>query len=180
MTYHHGTDQRFKEGCRCEFCVKAHNRELRYYKPEPKPARQEPTTAWTARALCAGYPSEWWFPEHGFPPPEAFALCARCPVVEPCREEGKRELGLWGGVYRGVKTSKRYRPEVRCVDCGGLFVRTVGTVDRKCDSCCTPNEMTHRRARNRKRVERQRRADLEREVAEFERAVDECETEASG
>lgn len=61
-------------------------------------ARQAP---WRALAACRGMTSTM-FPEHerghsaDYRP--ALALCAGCPVSEPCRQAGAREVhGTWGG-----------------------------------------------------------------------------------
>lgn len=107
MRFHHGTDERYAQGCRCPNCTEAHEREVQHFRPAPKRVKQEPTTHWTRDAACAGYPTDWFFPDAGFPPAEAFALCARCPVAEPCKEEGKNEYGLWGGVYRGWRKGRK-------------------------------------------------------------------------
>lgn len=40
----------------------------------------------------------------------ALALCARCPVVGPCREAGAREkLGVWGGTTPSQRFPRRRR-----------------------------------------------------------------------
>ena len=60
---------------------------------------------WMGRAACRGVPSEVFFPVAAERAPGAHEyalarkLCARCPVVEPCREAGSHEpLGMWGGL----------------------------------------------------------------------------------
>jgi WhiB family transcriptional regulator, redox-sensing transcriptional regulator len=40
----------------------------------------------------------------------ALRLCARCPVVEPCREAGASEkLGVWGGTTPAQRFPRRRR-----------------------------------------------------------------------
>lgn len=62
-------------------------------------------TAWTEHAACKGR-VELFFAPAGEQPRqrerrevEARALCAGCPVVEPCRQWARehRESGFWGG-----------------------------------------------------------------------------------
>ena len=61
-------------------------------------AREAP---WRALAACRGQ-TELMFPESERGQPvdfaPALAVCAGCPVVEPCRQAGVRERhGVWGG-----------------------------------------------------------------------------------
>jgi len=71
---------------------------------------------WRARAACRGQP-EVMHPEHvgsGRRPADygpALALCATCPVVEPCRAAGAPEaLGVWGGTIPAQRRRGRERP----------------------------------------------------------------------
>jgi WhiB family redox-sensing transcriptional regulator len=70
--------------------------------------------AWEARAACRGMGSEVnFFPDRGESLEPARAICARCPVREPCLElalapmEGGLVFGIWGG------TSARERVRLR-------------------------------------------------------------------
>lgn len=66
---------------------------------------------WTLDGLCgqlvqAGEADpDWWFPERGQTTRRAKAICARCPVTEPCLawalENG--EPGVWGGTSEGER-----------------------------------------------------------------------------
>lgn len=66
---------------------------------------------WRDRAACLGKPAELFFPEHaGETSAEAKALCASCPVREPCLKfalETGQEHGYWGGA------SERKRRRIR-------------------------------------------------------------------
>ena len=65
---------------------------------------------WAEQALCAQSDPEAWFPEAGEAANLAKAICARCPVLAPCRAYalGRPELrGVWGGL------SERERRAVR-------------------------------------------------------------------
>jgi hypothetical protein len=60
---------------------------------------------WFADAACLGHPEpELWFPEgQGSSPKPAQAVCAGCPVREPCGAYADAEgftCGVWGGVSR--------------------------------------------------------------------------------
>lgn len=66
-------------------------------------ARARP--AWYADAACSGQ-SDLFFPKGDLRgqsmnamTADARAICARCPVADPCREQGRhdREFGVWGG-----------------------------------------------------------------------------------
>ena len=64
---------------------------------------------WRDRAACKDTPALFFaeYPDYG----PALAICATCPVVEPCREDGKNEpWGIWGGTVpeeRGFLNGQR-------------------------------------------------------------------------
>lgn len=52
-------------------------------------------------ALCAETNPEAFFPEQGGNTAEAKKLCAKCPVMDQCREEAlanDERYGIWGGL----------------------------------------------------------------------------------
>ena len=53
--------------------------------------------AWHASAACRGAGTTAFFPAKGQSSAEAKALCSSCPVVDPCRDAGEGEVGVWGG-----------------------------------------------------------------------------------
>ncbi|WNM68991.1 WhiB family transcription factor [Mycobacterium Phage TribleTrouble] len=57
---------------------------------------------WQADALCAQVDPDLFFPERGQPGAPAKSVCARCPVIDQCREfalSSPTELwGVWGGL----------------------------------------------------------------------------------
>ena len=56
--------------------------------------------SWSARAACHGLDPRIFFPADDDEAGPALAICARCPVREPCLEYalGEREReGVWGG-----------------------------------------------------------------------------------
>lgn len=58
---------------------------------------------WFARAACVHADPELFVGDQRGGP-EAFGICARCPVVAPCREFARRNgenYGVWGGSLRG-------------------------------------------------------------------------------
>lgn len=64
---------------------------------------------WRDNAACRGKPTRLFFTELGEPLDEARAICATCPVINRCLEEGviNNEIGVWGG------TSDRERRLIR-------------------------------------------------------------------
>ena len=64
--------------------------------------------AWEEQVLCRGRTS-LFFSTAAQDITEALKTCARCPVVEPCREFGEKEAyGVWGGTTprdRGFRVS---------------------------------------------------------------------------
>ena len=66
---------------------------------------------WHADALCAEYPSSWFFPERGESTAPAKAICGRCLVAEECRQwavsQGGGLAGIWGGTSAGERRRLR-------------------------------------------------------------------------
>lgn len=65
---------------------------------------------WRQQASCRGLDPELFFPERGAPSQRAKAVCATCPVREPCRDfaiENGEKFGIWGAL------SERQRRAVR-------------------------------------------------------------------
>jgi WhiB family transcriptional regulator, redox-sensing transcriptional regulator len=53
---------------------------------------------WHTHAACRGMGPDRWFPEKGEATRAQLAICATCPVIDPCREYGIEErAGIWGG-----------------------------------------------------------------------------------
>lgn len=65
---------------------------------------------WHHRAACRGLDPDLFFPGRGQSTTEARAVCAGCPVRQPCRDfavtNGER-FGIWG------QTSERQRRSIR-------------------------------------------------------------------
>lgn len=77
-----------------------------------------PEDAWHEFALCRG-DRALFFAANGERPErrrrrelEAKQVCARCPVVEICRDEGRRrrEHGVWGGETEDERAALGYAP----------------------------------------------------------------------
>jgi WhiB family redox-sensing transcriptional regulator len=57
-------------------------------------------TTWMKQSTCANSPADVFFPTDGMGVIVAKAICANCPVTEPCLEYALRnrvEHGVWGG-----------------------------------------------------------------------------------
>lgn len=75
--------------------------------------------AWHERAACLGLGPELFYPEsertdgRQARPADyaaARALCAGCPVREPCAQAGEHEpAGMWGGVTLAERRARRRR-----------------------------------------------------------------------
>ncbi|MGN6692634.1 MAG: WhiB family transcriptional regulator [Aquihabitans sp.] len=60
----------------------------------------ETEVAWMSEGHCRFYPPAAFFPSDGNGVVTARAICAECPVKEPCLEyalENRIEHGVWGG-----------------------------------------------------------------------------------
>jgi hypothetical protein len=62
--------------------------------------------AWQAQAACRGVGVEVFFPERGESTAPAKALCATCPVTEPCRQYAIAHTDVYG-VWGGTSTQQR-------------------------------------------------------------------------
>src|SRR5262249_42885730 len=64
---------------------------------------------WSGDAACKGK-SDMMFPTAKRDILKALAVCAECPVVEPCRAVSKNEpFGVWGGVSAGERGFPEHR-----------------------------------------------------------------------
>jgi WhiB family redox-sensing transcriptional regulator len=66
---------------------------------------------WYADAACRGMDQRLFFPPRGETADEARAVCASCPVREPCRALAVDEQldGIWGGTSRRQRRQRRAR-----------------------------------------------------------------------
>lgn len=67
---------------------------------------------WQANAACAGADPELFFPARGEPTATAKAVCATCPVRDPCREYAlarTEKFGIWGGLSERERRALRRR-----------------------------------------------------------------------
>lgn len=56
---------------------------------------------WVEQGLCAQVGGDMWYPELGDPHKPAKRVCAKCDVIEECREYALRTRqtdGVWGGL----------------------------------------------------------------------------------
>jgi WhiB family redox-sensing transcriptional regulator len=69
------------------------------------------TDDWMEDAACRGMDSNIWFPIQGGDLKGPRAICATCPVTDPCLEKAlhdePRPTGIWGG------TTERQRRDMR-------------------------------------------------------------------
>ncbi|MGP8221932.1 MAG: WhiB family transcriptional regulator [Acidimicrobiales bacterium] len=91
------------------------------YSNEPTPDIEQLAVrpAWTFRAACRGMGTTMFFPALGDSLQPARAICAECPVREPCLDyalgsvEGGALPGVWGGTSarerRGLKSASGYK-----------------------------------------------------------------------
>lgn len=67
---------------------------------------------WHRHGACRRAPLDaTWFPDRGENAVAAKAICAGCPVLEPCREwalsQGATLDGVWGGLSRAERLDLR-------------------------------------------------------------------------
>ena len=67
------------------------------------------------RGACLGADPELFFPEVGESTQEAKAICATCPVTDPCREHGLKHerFGIWGGMSERERRRLRRERGIR-------------------------------------------------------------------
>ena len=56
--------------------------------------------AWKQKAACKGTPTNHWYPAATTSSKPALAVCATCPVIDPCLEWAlthEEVFGVWGG-----------------------------------------------------------------------------------
>jgi WhiB family redox-sensing transcriptional regulator len=63
---------------------------------------------WTAEARCRTLDPDIFFPSDGLGVQRAVAICAECPVREPCLEYALRN-GIQHGVFGGLSERARAR-----------------------------------------------------------------------
>ena len=72
-------------------------------------------------ALCTQTDPDMFFPvSNNRPPKDAYAVCARCPVVNECLDEALAtsrliDHGVWGGTLPAERARIRKRPSLRAV-----------------------------------------------------------------
>lgn len=121
---------------------------------------------WHPDAACRGQDPNLFFPthgKHGQTNAVALALCADCPVREPClrfalEQPEATDIGIWGGTTRLQR--KRLRRELRmvkrprkviCRECSGLY-ETTNPSARFCSVRCRQRSYDrHSRAARAKR-----------------------------
>ena len=72
------------------------------------------TQAWRVDAACLGLDVDMFFPGQGEKYEEVKAICASCPVAEPCREYALSKpctnlLGIWAGEGKNTRRTVKER-----------------------------------------------------------------------
>jgi WhiB family redox-sensing transcriptional regulator len=63
---------------------------------------------WMPQAACRGMNPDTFHPSRGESVRELKAICAECPVIDPCREYGISEKhGIWGGLSERERRTLR-------------------------------------------------------------------------
>lgn len=101
--------------------LKVHVRTVNRYLAMPRPAEYElafPTrpsdlVVLQRDGLCRNYPQIDWFTDSKAEQEDAKAVCARCPVLQLCRQYGVSdegpEWGVWGGLTREARQQELAR-----------------------------------------------------------------------
>lgn len=93
--------------------------------------------SWQEFAACAGKPTALFFPDHGNGASAAKRICATCPVVAECRDEGMHvAYGIWAGLTEAERFGRGQEPKMKlrtCRECGCGFMSS--TPRPTCDEC---------------------------------------------
>ena len=87
------------------------------YNPQTFYRERPQDTEWMQQGRCRGKPQDWWFPEKGADPSlqrTAQAICAECPVREPCLDyalASDERFGVWGGLTVKERRREKRRRE---------------------------------------------------------------------
>ena len=105
---------------------------------------------WRNAAACKDEPIQVLFGPADLQRDAAARLCARCPVLNECADQGKREAyGLWGGQPEGA----RGRPKLSAKAPAGHAPEDVPVVGCRCQECKGVREEQRRdRERERERM----------------------------
>jgi WhiB family transcriptional regulator, redox-sensing transcriptional regulator len=70
-----------------------------------------PKFAMEGEPACKGMDTNMFFPKVGESAEKAKAVCATCPIQEPCREHAieAEKWGLWGGLAERERRRIRYQ-----------------------------------------------------------------------
>lgn len=114
-------------------------REWHVMEPEP----------WRDQAACKGYPTHWWFPDVGHAKDQATrarAICATCPVQEPCLDHSlsRMEVGIWGNTNvkerQALRRTSNAVKRLVCQECRRVFLRAAASSQGMrpyCSRVCT-------------------------------------------
>lgn len=96
--------------------------------------------AWQSEAACRGMAHtdrDLFFPAKGDVASlrRALAVCASCPVIEPCRVAGKGQPGIWGGLSEKARRRVAGPRLQDCRQCGVRFVADTPGI-RFCSQGC--------------------------------------------
>lgn len=107
---------------------------------------------WWERAACRGMDRELFFPGPGREPTEALAVCARCPVTEPCLRDAMTAgrpyevHGVWGGTTQKERMGLKLTADGQvvstssrtCKRCDGPVRASAARAQTLCDTCRGP------------------------------------------
>lgn len=109
-------------------------------------------TDWRLDAACRGMNITLFFPEAGEPAREAKAVCAACPVRQPCLQyalDNYETFGCWGGTTEPER--RRLRPRRRGIPtherqpCGtdAGYVRHRRNLEDACGPCLAAHRLAN-------------------------------------
>lgn len=139
----HGTTTGYRDGCRCDRCRDAKRRDVAAYRERRRAREAAIATAnledsaldvdvsWMAGAACATSTLDF-MPGRGGDPrgrDAHRAICAACPVLEPCRDHGVRyeEHGIWGGLTERERREERRARGITMISLDVLTARLVAS-----------------------------------------------------
>lgn len=119
-------------------------------------------SSWRDEAACKGMPASIFFIERGENDRPAKAICATCPVKEPCLEfalESGEQHGVWGGTSERQRRRMRakmpgFRSVKRVAECGtesGAY-RHWANHEPICDACREARRLAGKARHERRKV----------------------------
>lgn len=138
-----GTTTGYRDGCRCDRCRAAKRSDVAAYRARRRQREAAATSviledsafdvdvSWMTGAACATSTLDFMPGRGGNPRGRDAhrAVCATCPVLDPCRDHGLRyeEHGIWGGLTERERREERRARGITMISLDVLTARLVAS-----------------------------------------------------